>query len=345
METLQQDLNLARGRRDAVREELFDIERRIGALLPTIREMEARWRDENAKLGKLKVRLREERRRLSARRTALARQMRVAYALGPQEEMKLLFSQEEPDRLARVAGYHRILQQARVRRIEDVRESLARLEHLEAEARTRTHEIAALRDRRLARKAALDRDAKRRGELVASLARSVRGKEQEIDRLRTDRDRLERLVREIKPLLGELPPAPGGARFATLAGRLPLPVRGPVTAHFNDPKPLGEMRWRGLFLAAREGEPVKAVAHGRVIYADALRGFGLLLILDHGDGYMTLYGNNQSLAKEVGDWVEAGEPVSTAGSTGDTPRSGLYFEIRHQGQPQDPLRWCVAGVR
>jgi septal ring factor EnvC (AmiA/AmiB activator) len=105
------------------------------------------------------------------------------------------------------------------------------------------------------------------------------------------------------------------------------------------------MRWRGVFLAAREGEPVKAVARGRVAYADALRGFGLLLILDHGDGYMTLYGHNQGLFKEVGDWVEAGEPVAQVGNTGDAPRPGLYFEIRHHGEPHDPLRWCAANTR
>jgi len=105
---------------------------------------------------------------------------------------------------------------------------------------------------------------------------------------------------------------------------------------------MGSLRWRGLFLSGREGEAVKSVFRGRVVYADWLRGFGLLLILEHGDGYMTLYGHNQSLHQDVGDWVEAGEAIASVGNTGDIPRPGLYFEIRHHGEPADPLKWCRA---
>jgi septal ring factor EnvC (AmiA/AmiB activator) len=345
LDTLQQDLNTTRGRRDVVRDELFGIERRMGALVPELKKLDARWREQTARLDKLKIRAREERRRLAAHRAALARQVRTVYALGAREELKLFLSQDDPARLARLTGYHRALQRVRVRQIEDMRESLARLERAETEVRERTAELATVREHRLRQKAALEQEAKRRGVLVTRLTRTVRNKEQELDRLKTDRERLERLVREIRPMLDSLPPVPAGARFGALAGRLPLPVRGAVVAHFNDPKPLGNMRWRGLFLAAREGDSVRAVARGRVVYADTLRGFGLLLILDHGDGYMSLYGHNQSLLKEVGNWVEAGESVSVIGSTGDAPRPGLYFEIRHQGQPQDPLRWCVASAR
>jgi septal ring factor EnvC (AmiA/AmiB activator) len=303
-------------------------------------------RKENEQLEKLRKRVRAERESLAAHRQALSRQLRAAYALGPQESLKLLLSQEEPAQLARLAGYHRVIQQARARHIAQIRESLERLARLESETQARAAEVSSLRDKQVAQKAALEQDKKRRGVLLASLSREVRDRQQEVARLEADRERLERLVKEIKPLLRELPPAPGGgARFGALTGRLPLPVRGKVVARFNDPKPLGSMRWRGIFLSAREGEPVKAVARGRVAYADALRGFGLLLILDHGDGYMTLYGHNQGLFKEVGDWVEAGEPVAQVGNTGDAPRPGLYFEIRHHGEPHDPLRWCAANSR
>jgi septal ring factor EnvC (AmiA/AmiB activator) len=324
---------------------VHELERRIGALLPAIRQLDRRLREENEQLDKLKKRTRSEREALAAHRAALARQLRAAYALGPQENLKLLLSQDDPAQLARLAGYHRTVQQARSRHIAEIRASLDRLTHLEAETQARAAEVGALRDKQLAQKTALEQDKKRRGVLLASLSREVRDRQQEVARLQADRERLEQLVKEIKPLLRELPPAPAGARFGTLLGRLPLPVRGQIVTRFNDPKPLGSMRWRGLLLSAREGEPVKAVARGRVAYADALRGFGLLLILDHGDGYMTLYGHNQGLFKEVGDWVEAGEPVATVGNTGDAPRPGLYFEIRHHGEPHDPLRWCAANVR
>jgi septal ring factor EnvC (AmiA/AmiB activator) len=127
-----------------------------------------------------------------------------------------------------------------------------------------------------------------------------------------------------------------------MQGRLPLPANGRLLARFNEPRQIGNLRWKGIFLSGREGQPVKAVFGGRVVYAEWLRGFGLLLILDHGDGYMTLYGHNQSLAKSVGDWVEGGETIATVGTTGDPSRPGVYFEVRHHGAPADPLRWCVA---
>jgi septal ring factor EnvC (AmiA/AmiB activator) len=115
-----------------------------------------------------------------------------------------------------------------------------------------------------------------------------------------------------------------------------------VLARYGTQKNIGNLKWRGLFIAGREGQQVISVFHGRVVYADWLRGFGLLLILEHGDGYMTLYGHNQSLHKAVGDWVKAGEVIASLGNTGDAAQPGLYFEIRHNGEPRDPLIWCRA---
>lgn len=220
LDTLQQELNTTRGRRDAVREELHELERRTGALLPAIKQLDRQLREQNEQLGKLKARARNERRSLATHRDALTRQVRAAYALGPQEGLKLLLSQEEPTQLARLVGYHRYIQQARARHIEDIRESLDRLARLESESRTRAGEISALRDTRLAQKTALEQGARRRAELLASLTRTVRNRQQEVERLQADRERLERLVKEIKPLLRELPAAPRGARFGALAGRL-----------------------------------------------------------------------------------------------------------------------------
>jgi len=131
-------------------------------------------------------------------------------------------------------------------------------------------------------------------------------------------------------------------RFRKYKGKLPLPARGKIVARYGAPKNIGDLRWRGLFLAGREGQDVRSIFRGRVAFADWLRGFGLLLILDHGDGYMTLYGHNQSLYKEVGDWVEAGQVIAGMGNTGDITQPGLYFEVRHNGKPRDPLLWCRA---
>ena len=127
--------------------------------------------------------------------------------------------------------------------------------------------------------------------------------------------------------------------FSALRGQLALPVRGELSGRFGSPRSDGGLTWKGLFLAAKGGESVRAVAAGRVVYADWLRGFGNLLIVDHGENYMSLYGYNETLLKRVGDEVSGGDPVATVGNSGGGTESGLYFELRHQGKPFDPMTW------
>lgn len=119
-----------------------------------------------------------------------------------------------------------------------------------------------------------------------------------------------------------------------------MPIAGRVTNRFGSARSSGKLRWNGVFIEAEPGTPVTAVHYGRVVFSDWLRGFGLLLIVDHGDGYMSLYGHNEVLYRETGDWVTAGETIATVGDTGGQNRSGLYFEIRHAGKPTDPQHWC-----
>jgi len=132
---------------------------------------------------------------------------------------------------------------------------------------------------------------------------------------------------------------PGGKPFPELKGDLRLPVKGELTNRYGSPRVDGGTTWKGLFIRSQEGEPVRAIAPGRVVYADWLRGFGNLLILDHGEGYMSLYGNNETLLKQVGDAVKGGDVVASVGNSGGNPDSGVYFELRHKGSPLDPLNW------
>jgi septal ring factor EnvC (AmiA/AmiB activator) len=127
--------------------------------------------------------------------------------------------------------------------------------------------------------------------------------------------------------------------FATLKGQLVWPVKGIVTAHYGRSRQLGKLTWQGILIASSIGKEVHAAATGRVVFSDWLRGFGLLLIIDHGDKYMTLYGNNQSLLKQVGDTVDAGELIALSGNQGIKQYAGLYFELRHLGNPTDPVKW------
>jgi septal ring factor EnvC (AmiA/AmiB activator) len=327
-----------------VREEVRDLERRIGGLLQSSRQTEARQRRNETKLQTLRARAAHERGGLETQRQQLRRQIRASYVMGRQEYPKMLLNQENPAGVARVLTYYQYLNRARAERITDIQASLSRIEALERQIREQSQELEALRATQQEQKTTLEISRARRSELLASLSHEVRGHSQEIERLHADEKRLEQLIEELKTVLPETTPLPPGGEkhFARLRGRLPLPARGRIIARYGAQKNVGNLKWRGLFIAGHEGQNVIAVFRGRVVFADWLRGFGLLLILDHGDGYMTLYGHNQSLHRGVGDRVETGETIASLGNTGDVAQPGLYFEIRQNGDPRDPLIWCKA---
>jgi len=342
IDALQTDLNETRGERDEARAQLRESERRIGHQFKSLRDTEARQKSESTRLTSLQQARTRSRAELGARRQELEQAVRAAYALGQQDYLKLLLSQDDPARVSRTLTYYRYLTQARAARIEGIETTLSRLDVLEKQIAERVQELATLRTRQLEQKTALEAARAERRVLLAQLNERVRNRSQEVERLKRDEDRMARLVRELRTELNRTPALEpsAGRPAAGKGGRWRLPVQGRLVARFGSPKEIGDLRWRGIFLAASEGQEVKAVTRGRVAYADWLRGFGLLVVLDHGDGLMTLYGHNQSLYKGVGDRVEAGEAIAASGNTGGPAQPGLYFEIREHGEPRNPLDWC-----
>lgn len=339
IEAVTRELNDTRGQRDALREELRALDQNIDKLAAAARRTERSIEANQSRLRALRRQAEVTRQQLGAQAAALEGNIRAAYALGRQDYLKLLLNQEDPARVARTLTYYRYLGAARSERITQLHATLASARQLEEKIRESDRELSALRADAAEKKTAFEAERARRATVLAQLNREVRERSQELERLKADQQRLEGLVRRLTQYLPELPPPDRDARFSRLKGRLAWPTAGALAARFGESKQVGTLRWRGVLIAAREGTEVHSVASGRVAYADWLRGFGLLLILDHGDGYMTLYGHNQALHKEVGNWVEAGETIAAVGSSGDAPQAGLYFEIRHQGEPVDPLVW------
>lgn len=343
IESLQEKMNETRGRRDAVRDEKRNLERRIGSLLNDLKLTDTRLRQNEKKLENLKSRATREAGNLVVQQRQLERQIYMAFTAGHQDYPKMLLNQDSPASVARVFTYYRYLNRERTERIAALGDTLSQLDVIKTQIHSQSRELEILRNTQREQKSALDTSHTRRNELLASLNLQVRDQAQEIERLRADEKRMEQLVEELKIVLPETPlPSSSERHFSKLRGRLPLPTRGRVLARYGTQKNIGNLKWRGLFIAGREGQQVISVFQGRVVYADWLRGFGLLLIMEHGDGYMTLYGHNQSLHKAVGDWVKAGEVIASLGNTGDAAQPGLYFEIRHNGEPRDPLIWCKA---
>jgi murein hydrolase activator len=279
--------------------------------------------------------------RLQAQRTLQAqhigRHLTSAHRLSGEDFVKLLLNQQSPDTFDRMIRYHRYFSEARLETLQAYRETLAEL----AANRTALQAKAAEAEGRQAaletEQAALVRQRDERRALLARLAQETEDKTAERDRLTADRDRLEALLTELARRAQVL----DGRDFAARKGSLPWPVRGRVLQGFGQPRAEGRLAWHGLLVEADEGTPVTAVFRGRVVFADWLRGFGLLTIVDHGSGYMTLYGHADVLTKQVGDWVEGGEVIAQAGRSGGRTGSGLYFEVRQDGRAADPIVWLA----
>ncbi len=270
----------------------------------------------------------------------IALELRTAWQMGRQGQLKVLLSQEDPHTVARVMGYYREFFEARNALLEAFRVTLQELVQVEqdiddtlAELDQRQQDLARQQER-------LALAQRNREQAVAQLTASIKDKNQQLAKMEQDRKDLEKLLRAIEEAVVNLKVPEGYQDFAAVRGKLLWPVSGKPGNRFGKPRNEGKMRWQGVNIPAREGTEVKAIHHGRVVYADWLRGMGLLLIIDHGDGYMSLYAHNQTLLREVGEWVGPDTPVATVGSSGGLERSALYFEIRHDGKPVDPARWC-----
>lgn len=269
--------------------------------------------------------------------TKIAEHLAATYRMTGEDFLKLLLNQESPDTLDRMTRYHRYFTQARMASLEEFQNTLDEIEVNRQTLQSRQADERAKREALNQRRLALVREREQRKGLIAELDENVEGKTRERTRLETDRQRLEELFAELRRRSAEL----DGSAFVARKQKLPWPLQGKLTHAFGQSRADGRLSWHGIVLAAAEGTPVTAVFRGRVVFADWLRGFGLLTIVDHGSGYMTLYGHADILLKAVGDWVESGELIARAGRSGGQRTSGLYFEVRQKGAARDPLGWLA----
>lgn len=309
-------------------------------LYETVRQLEA----EQAQLHELEQRKQEQLKALELQQTALAEQLRAAYVMGRQERLKLLLNQEDAQAVGRMLVYHDYVNRARGQLIDAANQSLVALRTLEDEITAQTRQLQDIAGQLRQEQAKLEETRARRAGVLAQLREEAEATGENLDALIHDEDDLERLLESIQTALSDIPVhALAETAFDKLKGKLPWPSSGSIMAAFGSERTeAAETVWRGVMIDADMGAEVRAVAGGRIAFADWMRGFGLLAIVDHGNGYMSLYGNNQSLYKTVGAWVEAGELIARVGDSGGQSDSGLYFEIRYQGEPLDPAAWCNA---
>ena len=339
--TLQGELNVDRGRYDTLITELRRVERRIGRTGRSIKKLRQQLVEQENKLSRLQQRRAELQNSIVEQRRHLAGQIRAAYAMGRQEYFKILLNQEDPSAVGRTLTYYDYLNKARSRRIENLNSTIDELEQVRHELNSETARLRELRKQREREMREMEASRKERKGVVGRLRSEISSKDQQLNGLIADESELKSLLKALTEALADIPDDPGDHKpFASLKGKLKWPTRGSRLVAYGASRKLGKLRWQGVLIAGKEGQEVHAISHGRVAFADWLRGYGLLLIIDHGDGYMSLYGHNQSLYREVGDWVEKGDAIAAVGNSGGTDRSALYFEIRKDGKPTDPVRWC-----
>lgn len=280
---------------------------------------------------------------LDQHKHALAQQTRSAYKLGGQEPVKLMLNQEDPALVGRTFAYYQYFTRARLAQIETINTALTELRAIEHDITLKTKDLQKRKAQKQEAKNRLIIAKKERKQVLGALRREIRKQGKALETLQEDEASLQSLISSINEALSDIPSElDSGKPFAQLKGNLRWPVRGTLESKFGQIREgtQGKLRWNGVQINTRPGNPVYAVARGRVAFADWMRGFGLLLIIDHGDGYMTLYGHNESLYVAAGDWVGRGDIISTVGDSGGSRHSGLYFEIRHNSKPVNPSRWC-----
>ena len=269
---------------------------------------------------------------------SLSAQLRAAYLMGRNEPLKLLLNQRNPAEFGRNLAYYGYFGRLRASQIASINENILKIDELDAQIEAEDLQLAQLEEDRRTGLEELDTARKQRGRVLANLEKESRSRSASLKRLETQQAQLEQLLRDLNRALADSTPVDPNDPFGKLRGKLAWPVAGKLTAGFGDTR-TGAVRWNGLMIAADRGSPVKAVHSGRVVYADWLPGMGLLIIVDHGNGYLSLYGHNETLFKQTGATVEAGDTISAAGDSGGRSQSGLYFEIRRAGKPVDPRPW------
>jgi len=327
------------GERGEAAKALRTKETALAEVAKDVRALDDKLAAQQADLDKLDAERTKLETALKSQRDALAALLRSAYALGRNEELKLLLQQNDVAAIARVLAYNRYFQRARVGRIDQLSVDLEDLAKVQESIRTKTAELEATRNARAAEGDKLETERSEREKLVEELDSKLKEQGARVAALGKDEKALTSLIEKLRDVFADIPKQLSGAEpFASQRGRLAPPVAGKVVRGFGAVDESGR-KSSGLLLAAKSGTAVHAVSHGRIVFADWLRGYGLMIIVDHGDGYLSLYGCNETLLKDVGDWVNAGETIATSGASGGQKTPGLYFEVRAKGQPVDPKAW------
>lgn len=357
---VQREIAQGEEHREEASDELAASDKAISAARARLRQIARQRAEAEAEVRRLQAEQAQLEAQLAQLRQQLGDALFRMYVEGGQAGTRRLFSGDDPNQIARDAHYLEHIARERITAIEAARAARVALAGVLAAAEAKRVELVTLENQQRSEERALLAERNRQRKLLQQIASQLRDQQRQVANLKQDEVRIEKLLRGLERIARSTPPArrpapaaegqlvspdavaiPHAQPFAARKGLLGWPVKGVVTARFGSPRGEGVTTWRGLFIRTSRDAEVHAVAAGTVAFSDWLRGFGNLVIIDHGNDYMTVYGNNEAIFKQAGDPVGAGEVIASAGSSGGQEESGLYFEIRHRGQPQDPSVWMT----
>jgi septal ring factor EnvC (AmiA/AmiB activator) len=338
--SLEKKLRNQRKEKNTLQQQLETIERDIRDLNKKNRNIGKKITKNENDLSLLKSKKNNLEQRIENQRSTIAQQIQAAYKTGNEEPVKLLLNQENPEQLSRILKYYDYLLEARSKKIdqftadiESLKITLSKIQSIKASLADSRKELEKDQQK-------LARNLGKRKTTLNKLSQSLQSNNQQLNQYKKQRDELETVIETVEKAARAITPAQDYPSFALSKGKLNWPVRGKLKASFGS-KRSEYLRWQGWLISAKEGANIQSVHYGRVVFSDYLRGFGLLVIVDHGDGYMSLYAHNKELLRETGDWVQSGEIVARAGNTGGLTQTALYFEVREQGKPVNPRIWLI----
>ncbi|MBD3657387.1 peptidoglycan DD-metalloendopeptidase family protein [Marinobacter sp.] len=339
--SIDQWLNEAEQDRSSLERQLRNVEQEISQLTRERRELRGKIAAQEQNLAQLQQQEAELRRTLESQRKSLRQQVRAAWMEGDTPAIRVLLNEIDPDRIARTMTYYEYLSKDTVTRLEAFNRNLRELQRTEKDMLATRLRLGELEKGVAERQDKLEAGKAKRQQTLAALNKDINYRKNERQSLDADRKRLEKLLREVEQAIASIPAPNESKPFRALRNKLPWPAKGKVSRSFGETLAEGKLRHNGLLISTGNETDVRAVHYGRVVFANWLRGFGLITIIDHGDGYMSLYGHSSSLLTSPGDWVDAGEVIAISGQTGGTTEPAVYFEIRYKGKPDNPRRWLA----
>jgi septal ring factor EnvC (AmiA/AmiB activator) len=340
IESIRKSIQAEAERRDALSGQLRSADLEIQSARERLAAVRTQRIDAERRLESLEAEHTDTERSIASEREALAAEVKAAYMNGREEQLKLVLNQRDPAQLGRMMSYYGYFGRLRSERITSISEHLEHLELLTAEISAETKRLRGIEAEGAREVKSLNGARERRAQTLAAVQSKLKTRNDELAKLQREANALEKLVEDLRRAIEEFPEL-AEQPFQRVKGKLPWPVKGATLARFGQTRAGGPLKWQGMVIGADRGTQVRSPYHGRVVYADWLPGLGLLIVLDHGGGYMSLYGYNEQIFRRVGDRVAPGDVLGVVGDATGVGRPGLYLEIRKGRQALDPATWLL----